>query len=95
MTENQLTVGVYENNIGVFRVVKSQSSSRLYAKRLIGSQWVYAAGAIAKIKPETKLTLEAAKAYGRKTGRCIICQAELTDPKSVEAGIGPVCAKRI
>jgi hypothetical protein len=24
-----------------------------------------------------------------------VCGAELTDPKSVEAGIGPVCAKRV
>ena len=35
--------------------------------------------------------LEAARMYGRKTGTCSCCGRELTDPKSIEAGIGPVC----
>jgi uncharacterized protein DUF6011 len=26
---------------------------------------------------------------------CVICARRLTDPKSVEAGIGPVCATRV
>lgn len=37
--------------------------------------------------------LEAAVAYGRETGTCACCGRELTDPKSVERGIGPVCAR--
>lgn len=37
---------------------------------------------------------EAAVAYGKKTGRCSCCGRELTDPESISAGIGPVCAKR-
>lgn len=41
-----------------------------------------------------KLTLEQAKEYGRKTGVCISCGAELTDPVSIEAGIGPICATK-
>lgn len=32
--------------------------------------------------------------YGRKTGVCCCCGKELTDPASVEAGIGPVCATK-
>lgn len=35
----------------------------------------------------------AAKAHGLKTGVCSCCGRGLTDPKSVAAGIGPVCAK--
>lgn len=35
----------------------------------------------------------AAKAHGLKTGICSCCGRALTDPKSVAAGIGPVCAK--
>jgi Family of unknown function (DUF6011) len=35
----------------------------------------------------------AAKAHGLKTGVCSCCGRALTDPKSVAAGIGPVCAK--
>lgn len=34
----------------------------------------------------------AAKAYGLRFGECSICGRELTDPVSVERGIGPICA---
>ena len=34
----------------------------------------------------------AAIAYGRETGSCSCCGRELTDPESVAAGIGPICA---
>lgn len=36
--------------------------------------------------------LAAAVAYGRYTGSCCICGRELTNPVSIEAGIGPICA---
>ena len=32
---------------------------------------------------------------GRKTGLCCICGRSLDDAKSIEAGIGPVCAKKL
>ena len=32
---------------------------------------------------------------GRKTGLCCICGRSLDDEKSIEAGIGPVCAKNV
>lgn len=38
--------------------------------------------------------LEAAKKYGRESGRCCSCGRDLTDPASIEAGIGPVCAQK-
>lgn len=34
----------------------------------------------------------AAKEYGHRTGACCICHRELTDPASIAAGIGPICA---
>lgn len=37
---------------------------------------------------------EIAKAYGKKTGICSCCGRELTDPASIEAGIGPICAAK-
>ncbi|MEY4932552.1 MAG: Ralstonia phage [Pseudomonadota bacterium] len=36
----------------------------------------------------------AAVAYGRRTGTCACCGRELTDPVSIEAGIGPICASK-
>lgn len=35
---------------------------------------------------------EAARLYGKETGSCSCCGRELTDPVSIEAGIGPICA---
>jgi len=36
--------------------------------------------------------LKEAIAYGRRTGVCACCGRELTDPESIDRGIGPVCA---
>ena len=38
--------------------------------------------------------LAAAKRYGHALGVCAVCGRALTDPDSIAAGIGPVCAKR-
>jgi Family of unknown function (DUF6011) len=37
---------------------------------------------------------EAAVKYGRETGSCSICARTLTDPASIERGIGPICAEK-
>lgn len=34
---------------------------------------------------------QAAERFGREIGRCAICGRTLTDPHSIEIGIGPVC----
>lgn len=36
----------------------------------------------------------AAIAYGKKFGKCSVCNRELSDPASIERGIGPICAGR-
>lgn len=41
------------------------------------------------------LSQEGAIEYARRTGRCAICGRKLTTERSVAAGIGPVCIKRI
>ena len=38
--------------------------------------------------------LAAAVAYGKRYGACSCCGRTLTDPVSVERGIGPICAER-
>lgn len=56
-----------------------------------------AAGKCAAIA-EALNTAEKAKAcvlaYAKETGKCGVCNTTLTDPKSIAAGIGPVCAKK-
>jgi hypothetical protein len=39
--------------------------------------------------------LAAIKAHGLATGTCGCCGRELTDPVSIERGIGPICADRL
>lgn len=39
--------------------------------------------------------LASAVAYGKKFGRCAVCMRELSDPESIERGIGPICASRM
>lgn len=54
----------------------------------------YARGAIAKIRPEHKLTYEQAKEFGALYGTCCRCGKTLTDELSIALGIGPVCGGR-
>lgn len=39
--------------------------------------------------------LKAAIEHGRATGRCCVCSRRLTNPASVDAGIGPICSGRL
>ena len=32
--------------------------------------------------------------YGKKSGNCCLCSRKLTDERSLDAGVGPICAKR-
>ena len=38
--------------------------------------------------------LSAAIKYGKVSGECSCCGRELTDPRSIERGIGPICATK-
>ena len=41
------------------------------------------------------LSMDDMVAYGRLFGLCCVCGRSLDDAKSIEAGIGPVCAKKL
>jgi len=53
-----------------------------------------AADTAAQLRDALVDPLAGAVAYGRQTGSCSCCGRELTDPVSIEAGIGPICAGR-
>lgn len=55
----------------------------------------YEPGAIYRLTEKDRMTVDEARDWGRVTGVCCWCGITLTDPKSVAAGIGPVCAGRI
>lgn len=54
-------------------------------------EWVYQGAADRFVKPEQRMTLEQAQAFGKIYGVCCNCGAMLTDETSIELGIGPVC----
>jgi hypothetical protein len=94
----ELELGMYRlANGDIYRVQRSRESGRLYAKKLdwANNTFVFESGAMRLITADDRMTLADAKAWGVETGVCCVCSAFLTDPRSVEAGIGPVCASRV
>jgi hypothetical protein len=106
----EVTEGMYRTPDGVvFKVqVAHHGSGQLYAKQLVELEepktvrgketshgFVYVPGAIKRLRPEWKMTLEDAAAWGKLYGSCIRCGAVLTDEGSRDAGIGPVCAGKM
>lgn len=60
-----------------------------------GGSWKPAPKLPCRLDEETRMTLEDAIAFGKATGHCCVCGTKLTNPASIEAGIGPVCAKKL
>jgi hypothetical protein len=96
-----LTDGMYRTEDGtVYKVQYAvNGSGRLYAKRLVlqpdgGATFEYEPGAVFRLRPEQKMTLEEAREWGVLYGTCCVCGRTLTDEGSIEAGIGPVCAAK-
>lgn len=89
--------GLYTHGAGdeIYRVKRSRNSGHLYAQRLDGTDWIYEGARPLRTLPLVPLTKEQAQAYGRQTGVCCVCGAELTNPVSVQAGIGPICGGRL
>ncbi len=51
-------------------------------------------GTIDRLQAIAAEPLEAAIRYGRLTGRCSCCGRKLTNKKSIELGIGPICRQK-
>lgn len=95
-----LDPGMYLHGGTIYKVQPTRAG-RLVAMRLHQgaagerASFEYERGAIYQLAAEERMTLEQAKAHGAQYGTCCVCGATLTDPKSIEAGIGPVCAGKI
>lgn len=90
-----IEVGAYRHDGTVYSVRSTVESHRLYAVYWTGTGWsVRDYNIVRWIKPEERLSLSEAKQFGAMTGMCCHCGRTLTDPKSVYAGIGPICAQR-
>ena len=80
----------------VYRVVVSRGSGRPYALLLVEAPgaFEYAPGAERHPSEDTLMTLEEARDYGVRYGVCAACGRTLTNPESIEYGIGPICRTR-
>lgn len=91
----QVTEGMYKTSEGkIFKVYLNTEKSRLLAKELIDGKFVYQGMATRFVKASERMSIEEAKAYGKRTGQCCVCSRTLTVKESIEAGIGPICASR-
>lgn len=58
-----------------------------YTYEYMGAAWKYSEGLI-------PMSLDEAKKWGQLTRSCCVCARRLDVPESVDAGIGPKCAKK-
>lgn len=97
----KLELGMYRKADGtMYRVYPARESGRILAKRLVedgfgGWAFEYAGMADRFVSADERMSLEEAKEWGAQFGTCCVCAALLTDPTSVAAGIGPICASRV
>lgn len=94
--------GMYVLDGVIFKVQHAvHGSGNQYAKRLVAgtpgerASFEYAPGIVRQLRPEHRMTIEAAREFGALYGTCCQCGAVLTNEDSIEAGIGPVCASKI
>jgi len=93
--------GMYRNGETIYRVYFGQQSGRMLLKRIVvdtgtesGYSYEYVGAAAYRLPPTaTPLPLDEAKAWGRMTNTCCVCAKRLDVPESVDAGIGPKCAR--
>ena len=58
-------------------------------------EFVYAPGAVTRLTPDQRMTLDEAKHFGALYGTCVRCGRTLTREDSIERMMGPVCATKI
>ncbi len=89
--------GFYYYQNSVYNVVNSKTGNR-YAKILIEEgkkgRWEYIKGMVNTLNVSHLISLSEAKKFGHEHGFCVVCGRTLTDPTSVQNGIGPICAGR-
>lgn len=92
-TTDDLT-GMWTDGKRIIKAYLNREKTRVLAKELIEGSFEYLGMAQYHVKGMSKMTLDEAKQFGRDTGTCCQCGIELTDPESIAAGIGPICASK-
>lgn len=90
-TREPAPIGVYKKDGDYYRVATLRNSDRRAAYRWNGRRWDYARGYVFQLTADELLSVDEVRAFGLRTGMCAICGRTLTDPESVQKGIGPIC----
>lgn len=106
--EDVVGVGVYRLDGTIYVVRENRTNTRVHARRLIEIggrrlteadtvvqiEFEYAPEVLHQLRSEHMMTLEEARPFIIRYGRCIACGAVLSDATSVERGVGPVCIRK-
>ncbi len=103
--------GLYLHDDRVYKVQRSKTSGRLYAKVLtvtipearrlteagevVNFDYTYAPGAFRVLSASDRLTAERAESLSIVYSWCIRCGRALKRAESVQAGMGPVCRNKV
>lgn len=101
--------GIYERDGAVYRVKAARDTGNLYATVLveiggervteagtfINAEYQYAPGVVRTLTAEDRMDTERAEALTIRYGMCVNCARHLKDAKSVQRGMGPVCAGKV
>lgn len=98
----KLEDGIYLLDGSIYKVQHAvHGSSQQYAKLLVvpeikgqAAGWAYTPGAVTKLTPAHKMTIEQAKEFGALYGVCVRCGRVLTDEDSIERMMGKTCASK-
>jgi hypothetical protein len=83
-----------------FEVYKAKNTGNISVMRLTGSPtywnkvWLGQTDQLTTIRRIARDAMSAAIAYAKEHGRCAVCNAHLSDPKSISQSMGPVCVKK-
>jgi hypothetical protein len=105
-----LADGMYRTPDGEIYKIQTAiyGSGRIYAKKLVElaeprelkkgvrtHEFAYEAGALRKLTAEMRMTADEAAEWGKLYGTCCRCGLALTDEKSIDRGLGPICKDKI
>jgi hypothetical protein len=89
------TEGFYLKDDQVYKVMLNRERTRTYACKLViegdKPRWYYAEGMVFELNESHRVTPQLAKRFGDIHNFCLCCGRELTQPLSIERGVGPVC----
>lgn len=89
--------GIYRAQGRIVKVQAAKSTGNLYGSLLDEStgKYEYTVGALRYVSAADRISLEEAAEVTRRIGRCCVCCRTLSNPDSIDAGIGPVCAGKL